>query len=138
MTCADRYLWTLPMFHANGWTFVWIVTAAGGTHVCVRKVDAPNVYRFLDAGERITMLCAAPTVLIMIASAPDDLRLNAPRGVRGAHRRRSAAAHTIERVEGGAGMDHPPGVRAHRDGTADQCVRARPEHSALSPGERRR
>src|SRR4051812_13298337 len=39
MSCADRYLWTLPMFHANGWTFVWIVTAVGGTHVCLRKVD---------------------------------------------------------------------------------------------------
>ena len=37
MTCADRYLWTLPMFHANGWTFVWTVTAAGATHVCLRK-----------------------------------------------------------------------------------------------------
>ena len=36
---ADRYLWTLPMFHANGWTFVWIVTAVGGTHVCLRKVE---------------------------------------------------------------------------------------------------
>ncbi len=39
MTVADRYLWTLPMFHANGWTFTWIVTAAGGTHVCLRKVE---------------------------------------------------------------------------------------------------
>ncbi len=38
MTPADRYLWTLPMFHANGWTFTWIVTAVGGTHVCLRKV----------------------------------------------------------------------------------------------------
>ena len=37
MTPADRYLWTLPMFHANGWTFTWIVTAVGGTHVCLRK-----------------------------------------------------------------------------------------------------
>jgi acyl-CoA synthetase (AMP-forming)/AMP-acid ligase II len=37
LTCADRYLWTLPMFHANGWTFVWTVTAAGATHVCLRK-----------------------------------------------------------------------------------------------------
>ena len=65
MTCADRYLWTLPMFHANGWTFVWIVTAAGGTHVCARKADAPTIYGLLS-GERITMLCAAPTVLINI------------------------------------------------------------------------
>src|SRR5262245_1423898 len=39
MTCADRYLWTLPMFHANGWTFVWIVTAVGGVHICLRKVE---------------------------------------------------------------------------------------------------
>jgi fatty-acyl-CoA synthase len=36
---GDRYLWTLPMFHANGWTFTWTMTAAGGTHVCLRKVD---------------------------------------------------------------------------------------------------
>ena len=38
MTVADRYLWTLPMFHANGWTFVWTVTAAGAAHICLRKV----------------------------------------------------------------------------------------------------
>src|SRR5258706_594372 len=44
MTSAERYLWTLPMFHANGWTFVWIVTAVGGTHVCFRKVDAAAVF----------------------------------------------------------------------------------------------
>src|SRR6185295_12936098 len=81
MSCADRYLWTLPMFHANGWTFVWIVTAAGGTHVCVRRVDAPTVFRLLS-GERVTMLCAAPTVLITIAGAPEELRKTAPRGVR--------------------------------------------------------
>ena len=41
MTPADRYLWTLPMFHANGWTYTWTVTAAGATHVCLRQVDAP-------------------------------------------------------------------------------------------------
>ena len=48
MSTADRYLWTLPMFHANGWTFVWIVTAAGGTHVCLRKVEPA---RRLRAGQ---------------------------------------------------------------------------------------
>jgi fatty-acyl-CoA synthase len=98
MTSADRYLWTLPMFHANGWTFVWIVTAAGGTHVCSRKVDAPTVFHLLVA-ERITMLCAAPTVLIMIASAPAELRATAPRGVRVLTAGAPPAAHTIERVE---------------------------------------
>src|SRR5687767_5088593 len=47
MTPADRYLWTLPMFHANGWTFTWIVTAVGGTHVCLRKVEPTAVFRLL-------------------------------------------------------------------------------------------
>ena len=45
MTCSDRYLWTLPMFHANGWTFVWTVTAAGATHVCLPKIDPRGVLR---------------------------------------------------------------------------------------------
>ncbi|MCX5765822.1 MAG: long-chain-fatty-acid--CoA ligase [Gemmatimonadetes bacterium] len=98
MTCDDRYLWTLPMFHANGWTFVWIATAAGAAHVCVRKVDAPTVYRLMQA-ERTTMLCAAPTVLIMIASAPDALRASAPRGIRVLTAGAPPAAHTIERIE---------------------------------------
>ena len=44
---AERYLWTLPMFHANGWTFVWIVTAAGGTHVCLRRVEPPRIFAAL-------------------------------------------------------------------------------------------
>ena len=44
ITIGERYLWTLPMFHANGWTFTWTVTAVGGTHVCLRKVDpAPGL-----------------------------------------------------------------------------------------------
>src|SRR5438094_9077946 len=63
MTCADRYLWTLPMFHANGWTFVWTVTAAGAAHVCLRKVESRAVFELM-ATEKVTMLCAAPTVLI--------------------------------------------------------------------------
>src|SRR5438093_7201835 len=81
MWMADRYLWTLPMFHANGWTFVWSVTAAGATHVCLRRVEPAAVYA-LAQHERITMLCAAPTVLIGIANAPQELRAKAPKGVR--------------------------------------------------------
>src|SRR5436190_5773521 len=81
MTVADRYLWTLPMFHANGWTFVWIVTAAGGTHVCLRRVDPAAVF---DVAERegITMLCAAPTVLIGIANAPNEVRCRTAKRIR--------------------------------------------------------
>ena len=63
MTPADTYLWTLPMFHANGWTFTWTVTAAGGRHICLPKFDVPTVFRVAKA-ERVTRLCAAPTVLM--------------------------------------------------------------------------
>jgi len=55
MTMAERYLWTLPMFHANGWTFPWSVTAAGGTHVCLRKVDPAGIFGVIQR-ESITML----------------------------------------------------------------------------------
>jgi fatty-acyl-CoA synthase len=61
-----RYLWTLPMFHCDGWCFTWAVTAAGGTHVCLRSIDVGEIWRLLDT-ERITHLSAAPTVLTMIA-----------------------------------------------------------------------
>jgi len=98
MSCADRYLWTLPMFHANGWTFVWTVTAAGATHVCLRKVDPHLVFELISK-ERITMLCAAPTVLIGLANADEKLRRNAPRGLRVLTAGAPPAASTIERLE---------------------------------------
>ena len=60
----DRYLWTLPMFHANGWTFTWINTARGMTHVCLRKVEPALIFQLIRE-ENITMFCAAPTVLIL-------------------------------------------------------------------------
>src|SRR5580692_7925318 len=98
MGIGDRYLWTLPMFHANGWTFVWTVTAAGGTHVCLRRVDPARIFDTLRR-ERATVLCAAPTVLIGIANSSDDLRQGAPRGVRVVTAGAPPAAATIERVE---------------------------------------
>ena len=137
MTCADRYLWTVPMFHANGWTFVWIVTAAGGTHVCTRKVDAPTVYGLL-AGERVTMLCAAPTVLITIASAPDALRVTAPRGVRVLTAGAAPAAHTIERVEEGLGWTITQVYGLTETGPLISVCEARPEHAALPQADRAR
>jgi fatty-acyl-CoA synthase len=63
------YLWTLPMFHCNGWCFTWAVTAAGGTHVCLPKVEPEQVWRALHQ-EGITHLCAAPTVLISMVNHP--------------------------------------------------------------------
>src|SRR5205807_2187172 len=99
MTCSDRYLWTLPMFHANGWTFVWTVTAAGATHVCLPKIDPRGVFDLIES-ERITMLCAAPTVLIGLANADETLRCKARRGVRVLTAGAPPAASTIERLEG--------------------------------------
>src|SRR5258706_12015560 len=137
MTPADRYLWTLPMFHANGWTFVWIVTAAGATHVCARKVDPPTIYGLLGA-ERITMLCSAPTVLINIASAPEALRAAAPRGVRVLTAGAAPAAHTIERVEEGLGWTITQVYGLTETAPLISVCEPRPEHGSLSPPERAR
>ena len=63
------YLWTLPMFHCNGWTFTWAVTAAGGAHVCLPKVDPGRVWELI-AEEGITHLCGAPTVLTSLVHDP--------------------------------------------------------------------
>jgi fatty-acyl-CoA synthase len=68
------YLWTLPMFHCNGWCFTWAVTAGGTTHVCLPKVDPPLVWRLLEQ-EGVTHLNGAPTVLVMLASDPAAKRL---------------------------------------------------------------
>ncbi len=61
------YLWTLPMFHCNGWCFTWAVSAAGATHVCLRRVEPEMIYKMV-ASENITHLCAAPTVLIGLSA----------------------------------------------------------------------
>jgi len=98
LTSADRYLWTLPMFHANGWTFVWTVTAAGAAHICLRKVDPSTVFEVIDH-ESITALCAAPTVLISLANAPEDLRRSAHDGIRVLTAGAPPAPATIQRVE---------------------------------------
>jgi fatty-acyl-CoA synthase len=63
------YLWTLPMFHCNGWCTTWGVTAVGGRHVCLRRVDPPEIWRLIgDQG--VTHLNAAPTVLVGLANDP--------------------------------------------------------------------
>ena len=104
MTCADRYLWVLPMFHANGWTYVWTATAVGAVHHCLRKVDAAAILETIGR-EGITMFCAAPTVLISIANAPETLRRLAPRGVHVLTAGAPPAAATIERLEGELGWE---------------------------------
>ncbi len=135
MTVADRYLWTLPMFHANGWTFVWTVTAVGGTHVCLRKVDPAAVYN-LVAREAVTMLCAAPTVLIGIANAPEEMRKHAPRGVRVVTAGAPPAAATIERVEEELGWVITQAYGMTETSPFITICEPRPEHTAKSVRER--
>ncbi len=67
------YLWTLPMFHCNGWCFPWSVTAMGGTHVCLRKVDPALIFPMI-VEHGVTHMCGAPTVLNMLVSAPAEYK----------------------------------------------------------------
>jgi len=67
------YLWTLPMFHCNGWCFPWTLSAIIGTHVCLRHVRAEPIWAAL-AEERVTHLCGAPVVMSMLVSAPDAVK----------------------------------------------------------------
>ena len=75
------YLWTLPLFHCNGWCFPWTVTAHAGTHICLRRIDAGAIIAAL-AGESATHMCGAPVILNMLANAPAELRARIPRGVK--------------------------------------------------------
>jgi len=68
LTPNSAYLWTLPMFHCSGWTFTWAVTALGGTHVCLRKVEPGAIFQKIIA-HNVTHLCAAPIVLNMLVHA---------------------------------------------------------------------
>ncbi len=87
LTPQSVYLWTLPMFHCNGWSYTWAVTAAAGTHVCLRRVDPALIYPLIrDQG--VTHMCGAPIVLNMLVHAPDSVKLAFPQ--------------TVEIVTGGA------------------------------------
>ncbi|GAA5143927.1 acyl--CoA ligase family protein [Nocardioides marinquilinus] len=68
MDASTAYLWTVPMFHCNGWCLTWGVTAVGGLHVCLRKIDPERIWTLLR-DEGVTHFSAAPTVLTMIADA---------------------------------------------------------------------
>ena len=76
-----RYLWTLPMFHCNGWCFPWTVALLGGTHVCLRKVEAPAIFAAMRA-ERVDHYCAAPIVHNLLIAAPEALRAGIDQKVR--------------------------------------------------------
>jgi fatty-acyl-CoA synthase len=130
LTPADRYLWTLPMFHANGWTFTWINTARGMAHVCLRRVEPPLIFKLIR-DENITMFCAAPTVLIGIANAPEEVRAGAPRGVRLFTAGAPPAPTTIEQIERDLGWELTHVYGLTETAPLITVCEARPEHQNL-------
>jgi len=131
----DRYLWTLPMFHANGWTFVWLVTAVGGVHVCLPKVDPTRVFELIRT-ENVSWLCAAPTVLIALANAPAAARGEVPRGVNVVTAGAPPAAATIERMEGEFGWEVTQVYGLTETSPFITICEPRPEHRRLAPVDR--
>ena len=130
LTPSDRYLWTLPMFHANGWTFTWINTARGMAHVCLRRVEPELIYKLMR-DESITMFCAAPTVLISIANAPPEMRAGAPRGIRLFTAGAPPAAATIELVERDLGWELTHVYGLTETSPLITVCELLPEHSSL-------
>jgi fatty-acyl-CoA synthase len=131
---GDRYLWTLPMFHANGWTYTWTVTAAAGTHICLRKVDPALVFGLIR-DEAVRRLCAAPTVLISLANASPEVRGEVPAGVRVVTAGAPPAAATIERLEGEFGWEVTHVYGLTETAPFITVCAPLPEHADLAPGD---
>ena len=92
------YLWTLPMFHCNGWCYTWAVTAACGTHVCLRKVEPASVYsKIKQLG--VSHMCGAPVVLNMLVHAPDSVKTKFEHAVEFATGGASPPSAVIEAME---------------------------------------
>ena len=115
------YLWTLPMFHCDGWTFTWGVTAAMATHVCLRDVDPAVVYRLIN-DENVTHMCGAPIVLNMLAHAPDESKSSFPQRVEIATGGAAPPSTVIETMEEiGFNVTHLYGL-TETYGPATVCV----------------
>jgi fatty-acyl-CoA synthase len=128
------YLWTLPMFHCNGWCFPWTVAAMAGTHVCLRRVEAAAVFDAIRE-HRVTHYCGAPIVHSMLINAPDELKRNIGHRVSAMV---AAAAPPAAMIEGmdrlGFDLTHVYGL-TEVYGPATVCAR-QPGWSALDVGER--
>src|SRR6202167_1934827 len=132
---GEHYLWTLPMFHANGWTYTWTVTAAGATHICLPKVEPAEVFRLIR-DENVTWLSAAPTVLISLANAPAETRGEVPPGVHVVTAGAPPAAATIERLEGEFGWEVTHVYGLTETAPFILVCAPLPEHEDLSRGDR--
>ena len=111
------YLWTLPMFHCNGWCFPWTLSVVAGTHVCLRQVRARAMYDAI-ADHKVTHLCGAPIVMATLLNAPAGGEAAAAARDRVLHRGGAAAG-------GGAGGDEGRGLQRHPSLRADRDLRPR-------------
>ncbi len=117
----SRYLWTLPMFHCDGWTFTWGVTAAMGTHVCLRQVDPVEIFSLIEEHD-VTHMCGAPIVLNLLANAPADVQKRASNPIEIATGGAAPPSAVIEAMEAiGFNVTHLYGL-TETYGPATVCV----------------
>ena len=130
------YLWTLPMFHCNGWCFPWTLAARAGVNVCLRRVEAKAIFDAMrDHG--VTHYCGAPIVHGLLVNAPADLKAGVPAGIKAMVAGAAPPASMIEGMEHlGFDLTHVYGL-TEVYGPATVCVK-HPEWDALDVGERAR
>jgi fatty-acyl-CoA synthase len=130
------YLWTLPMFHCNGWTFTWSMAANAGTNVCLRRVDAAAIFELIRK-HRVTHYCGAPIVHSMLINAPEELKKGISHRVRGMVAAAAPPAAMIEGMERmGFDLTHVYGL-TETYGPATVCAKHE-EWATLDIGERTR
>ncbi|CAB3662510.1 acyl-CoA synthetase [Trinickia soli] len=130
------YLWTLPMFHCNGWTFPWAIAARAGVNVCLRKVDAKAIFDLIRS-ERVTHYCGAPIVHNLLVNAPDELKAGIEHRVHAMVAGAAPPAALIESLERlGFELTHVYGL-TEVYGPASVCPQQQ-EWSSLDIGERAR
>jgi fatty-acyl-CoA synthase len=133
---ANTFLWTLPMFHCNGWCFLWTLALMAGTSVCLRSVRVEPLFALLKS-ERVTHLCGAPPVLSTIGNAPDELRRGLDHRVRILTGGAAPPPSLLERLESmGFDVTHGYGL-TESYGAAAICT-WQDEWAALPPAERAR
>ena len=130
------YLWTLPMFHCNGWCFPWTVAARAGVNVCLRRVDAKSIFEAMKT-HGVTHYCAAPIVHGLLVNASEELKAGVPTGVKGMVAGAAPPAAMIEGMEKmGFDLTHVYGL-TEVYGPAAVCVK-HDEWKDIDIGERAR
>ena len=130
------YLWTLPMFHCNGWCFPWTVAARAGVNVCLRKVEAQAIFDAMRE-HGVTHYCGAPIVHGLLVNAPDAMKAGVPKGIKGMVAGAAPPAAMIEGMENmGFDLTHVYGL-TEVYGPATVCAKHE-AWDALDIGERAR